>query len=60
MPLARSIKRITTERIAAINTEIVVLIVRFFRYLSKRKNQLDRLEKKIDEINEQIKRDNKD
>lgn len=35
----------------------IVLIVRLFRSFSKRKDQLDNIEKKLDVINEQIKRD---
>lgn len=37
---------------------IIILIVLFFRSFSKRRNQLDSIEKKIDAINEQIKKDN--
>ncbi|RDW15130.1 DUF4083 domain-containing protein [Oceanobacillus chungangensis] len=37
---------------------IIVLIVSFFRSYIKRRNQLDSLEKKIDDINEQIKKGN--
>lgn len=37
---------------------IIVLIVLLFRSFSKRRNQLDSIEKKIDSINEQIKKDN--
>ncbi len=36
---------------------IIVLTVRFFRSLSKRKVQLDDIERKIDAITEHIKRD---
>lgn len=38
---------------------IIVLIVLLFRSFPKRRNQLDRIEKKVDAINEQIKKDNK-
>ena len=37
---------------------LIVLIVWFFRSYIKRKNQPDSLEKKIDDINEQIKKGN--
>lgn len=37
---------------------IIVLIVMFFRSITKRRNQLDSIEKKLDAINEEIKRDN--
>lgn len=37
---------------------IIVLIVWLFRSYIKRKNQLDNLEKKINDINEQIKKGN--
>ncbi|WP_249872895.1 DUF4083 domain-containing protein [Oceanobacillus saliphilus] len=37
---------------------IIVLIVWFFRSYIRRRNQLDSLEKKIDDINEQIKKGN--
>jgi energy-converting hydrogenase Eha subunit H len=37
---------------------ILVLIVSLFRSFSKRKNQLNSIEKKIDSINEQIKKEN--
>lgn len=37
---------------------IIVLIVWFFRSYTKRRNQLDSLEKKIDDLNEQIKKGN--
>ena len=37
---------------------VILLIVRLFRSSSKRKNQLDSIEKKIDSINEQINKDN--
>ena len=38
---------------------IIVLIVSLFRSSKKRKNQLDRIEKKIDDMNQQINNDNK-
>ncbi|MCH1627881.1 DUF4083 domain-containing protein [Fredinandcohnia quinoae] len=37
---------------------IIILILSLFRSFSKRRNQLDSIEKKIDLINEQIKNDN--
>jgi uncharacterized membrane protein YciS (DUF1049 family) len=35
---------------------IIVLIVSFFRSNKKRRNQLDKIEKKIDDMNEQLKK----
>lgn len=37
-------------------TLIIALIVSFFYYTQKRKNQLNRMEKKIDDMNERIKK----
>ncbi|MBO1002484.1 DUF4083 domain-containing protein [Pseudogracilibacillus auburnensis] len=37
---------------------IIILCAMFFRSLSKRKNQLDNIEKKIDAIKEQLKKGN--
>ncbi|MDQ0229211.1 DUF4083 domain-containing protein [Metabacillus malikii] len=36
---------------------IVVLIVSFLRSNKKRNNQLDRIEKKIDDMNQRVKKD---
>ncbi|MDQ0232604.1 DUF4083 domain-containing protein [Metabacillus malikii] len=38
---------------------IVALIVSFFRSYKKRNNQLDRIEEKIDDVNQQLKKDAK-
>ena len=35
---------------------IIIVIVSFFRSTKNRRNQLDRIEKKIDDINEQMKK----
>ncbi len=36
---------------------IIVFLVRLFRTFSKRRNQLDRIEKKVDALDEKIKQD---